>query len=500
MYHYYKPLRNLMQKLELQNSLVALWHYSQNLDNDKAVSSEFANINPAGRATLRGLVHPWELDILSREVILNAGPSSSGGKDLYRVKDLIVAVNLIRKLQDKQRDLAPGDVILHEMHRLAQQQFPWQRSLHIKLARFHRIYREANLNALIAERTGLTVSQYYLMGVAMAGALLDKPFFNLRQSYSELGVDDSLRNIFFQKIMFPLADLHERTKSVQEYNGNWSYTINPLRKTPLVILPNSPTIAFCPIPRFLLERISDGIFYDFTEIPGFEDIYGSAYENYVGEIAGELASSSINVRKLEPYKIKKEQKDGADWAVFDSESILLVEAKAKRLNLRARYEFDTTAIDQEMDKLAKFVVQNYKNLADIKAGHTNFDAGSRRIFPVIVTLVEWHLFNPQSRSILDKLVKQRLSVAGLPESLLVDHPFTVMSIDEFETGIQVMNEVGIAKCMDKKCSSEHISWQMAPFLLSEFRDLTDRASITYLNSELDRVIAEAKEYVRENNT
>ncbi|MDH1076994.1 hypothetical protein N5C93_29590, partial [Pseudomonas nitroreducens] len=93
-----------------------------------------------------------------------------------------------------------------------------------------------------------------------------------------------------------------------------------------------------------------------------------------------------------------------------------------------------------------------------------------------------------------------LSVSGLPESLLVDHPFTVMSIDEFETGIQVMNEVGIAKCMDKKCSSEHISWQMAPFLLSEFRDLTDRASITYLNSELDRVIAEAKEYVRENNT
>ncbi|MCG8910943.1 hypothetical protein [Pseudomonas sp. DP-17] len=498
MYHYYKPLRNFAQKLELQNSLVALWHYSQNLDNDKAVSSEFANINPTGRATLRGLVHPWELDILSREVILNAAPSSSDGKDLYRVRDLIAAVNLIRKLQDKQRDLAPGDVILHEMHRLAQQQFPWQRSLHIKLARFHRIYRESNLNALIADRTGLTVSQYYLMGVAMAGALLNKPYFNLSQSYRELGIDDTLRNVFFQKIMFPLADLRERTKSVQEYNGNWSYTINPLRKTPLVILPNSPAVAFCPIPRFLLERISDGIFYDFTEIPGFEDVYGAAYENYVGEIAVELASNKLEVKKLEPYMIKKAQKHGADWAILDSESVLLVEAKAKRLNLRARYEFDTAAIDQEMDKLAKFVVQNYKNLADIKDGHTDFDVGSRKVFPVIVTLVEWLLFNPQSRSILEKLVRQRLSDAGLPESLLIDHPFTVMSIDEFETGIQVMNEVGIAKCMDKKCSSEHISWQMAPFLLSEFKELTDRASVTYLNSEMDRVIADAEEYVRVN--
>lgn len=495
MYHHYKPLRNLMQKLEIKRSLIALWQYSGNIDHGRALPYEFVKINPAGRASLEGVVHPWELDILAREVVLNSGATSRDNKDLYKPSDIARAVNLVRDIQDKQRDLAPGEAILHELHRLAQQQFPWQAPVHIKLSRLLRIFRDESLNQLLVSRTGLSVSHYYLMGIAMAGTLLRQPFFYLKQSYASVGVSDSLRSLFFDKIMLPLDALRERTRSVQEYNGNWSYTINPLRKTPLVILPNIPTLAFCPIPRFLLERISDGLYYDITEVSGFENTYGSAYEGYVGEIATELSSGGIKVERLAPYKVGKTQKDGADWAISDDAAVLLVEAKAKRLNLRARYEFDTAAIDEEMGKLAKFIVQNYKNLVEIKANLTAFKADGRKIFPVIVTLVEWHLFNPNARGILELKVTQRLTDAGLSESLLTEHPFTVMSIDEFETAIQVMNEVGVAKCMDKKCDSEHLTWQMAPFLLNEYKEQVARANVKHLNNELYRVIADAEHYV-----
>lgn len=499
MYHHYKPLRNLMQKLEIQRSLIALWHYSENIDHGRALPYEFVKINPSGRASLEEVVHPWELDILAREVILNAGSSSRDGKDLYRLCDIARAINLVRSIQDKQRNLAPGDTILHELHRLAQQQFPWQTSVHIKLSRLLRIFRDESLNQLLVSRTGLSVSHYYLMGIAIAGTLLRQPYFNLSQSYTSVGVSESLKNIFFNKIMFKLEDLRERTRRAQEYNGNWSYTINPLRKTPLVVLPHLPNFAFCPIPRFLLERISDGLYYDITEIPGFENTYGAAYENYVGEIASELSNEPLEIEKLGPYKVGKSQKDGADWAVSDREAVLLIEAKAKRLNLRARYEFDTAAIDDEMNKLVKFIVQNYKNLVDIKNGLTAFEVKERRIFPVIVTLVEWHLFNPNARGTLESKVASRLSDIGLSESLLTEHPFTVMSIDEFETAIQVMNEVGISRCMQRKCESEHSTWPMSSFLLNEYKEQTARASVTYLNSELDRVIADAERYVSRTN-
>ncbi|UCL90283.1 hypothetical protein [Pseudomonas sp. HS-18] len=495
MYHHYKPLRNLMQKLEIQRSLIALWHYSENIDHGRALSYEFSKINPTGRASLEGVVHPWELDILAREVVLNAGDVSRDGKDLYKIGSVAAAVNLIRSIHGKQTSIAPGNDLLHELHRLAQQQFPWQAPVQIKLSRLLRIFRDEDLNKLLVLRTGLSVSHYYLMGIAMAGTLMRQPYLDLKQSYASVGVGDTLRDIFFAKVMYPLDSLRERTREVQEYNGNWSYTINPLRKTPMVILPNNPNIAFCPIPRFLLERISDGLYYDITEVPGFENIYGSAYENYVGEIASELSSKRLVVEKLAPYKVGKSRKDGSDWAVSDSDAVLLVESKAKRLNLRAKYELDTTAVDEEMSKLAKFIVQNYKNLLDIKSGLTGYSVNGRKIFPVIVTLTEWHLCNPNARGVLEQKVIQRLIDAALPEYLLTEHPFTVMSIDEFETAIQVMSEVGIVQVMGKKCDSEHIDWQMAPFLFSKYKEQTDRASGTYLNSELDRVISDAERYV-----
>ncbi|HGJ8975503.1 TPA: hypothetical protein ACJX8E_005964, partial [Pseudomonas aeruginosa] len=406
---------------------------------------------------------------------------------------LLQAISLIRKISDIQADVSVGCTVFHEMHRLAQQQFPWQKPIYFKLSRLHRIYRDTALSAVLESRTGLTISEYYLMGMATAGNFLTHPAIQLSREYTAVGISNSKRDAFLRLITFTLPELKQRTLETQEYNHNWSYTINPLRSTPLLIPTENPGIAICPIPAYLLERISDGIFFDVYSTPGFENAYGDAYENYVGEISKELSTPNLEITKPKKYLTKKQEKRGADWIIFDKNSVLLIEAKAKRMSLGARYQFETSAIERELELMSKFLVQNYKNLVDIQDNLTGFQLQGRKIYPVIVTLFDWHLFSPQTREKLNKLLTTKLAKSGIPNSILSSNPFTIMPIDELESSIQIMNTTGIEKCMSLKCNSTHQDWQMHPFLSSAFREESNQLKYDYLKYELNSIIHGAED-------
>ena len=486
MYECYKPLRNFVAQLDRNTSLLQICQFYQNIENNNSIPMEFCRLNPNGLPSVKNVIHPWELDILAREVILNAG--EIGTKNLFLVKDFISAVNLIRKLQDAQVCGQLEKKIFQEMHRIIQQQFPWQaHRTELTLSRYFKIYRTPEIEALLQKETGLSIRQFYLLGVAVSGSFLSKNGYNLNTDFTAFGISNEQRDSFFDRVVMDIESLKVRTKSVQEYNENWSYTINPLQSTPLISFDSrAPHLVICPIPHFLLNRISEGLFFDLLNIKGFQNPYGNAFESYVGEVSDILITmENIKVQAGGEYVVKKNQKHGVDWYVFDSSAAMLVECKAKRLSLKARYQFEEDALIKEVDLLAKFIVQNYKNLCDVVAGYTDWKCCSRELYPVVVTLSDWFLFGPSIFERIDEVVRDLLQEAGLSTDLLARYPYTVMSVEEYEITIQVVSQVGLAEFFKEKNSHEHKTWLVMPFIHSKYAKQLALTRRDFLRGELD---------------
>lgn len=494
MYHQYKPLRNFVRKLDRNTALLQIFQFFQNIQYDKPLPPQFSRLHPRGLNSLKEVVFQWELDVLAREVILHS--SDDGSKNLFSIKDFIVVIALIRKIQDRQIDGKLPTMIYQELHRLFQQQFPWQsKSVELRLSRYLRIYRTPEVEALLVERTGLTVKKFFLLGGAITGAFLSKSWYDLNTNFTRFGISNDQRDSFIELVAMDIEKLRERAQSVQEYNENWSYTINPLRSTPLVKLdPRAPNIVICPVPEFMLLRISEGLFFDLLKAKGFENPYGAAFEQYFGEISLELITSDrIQIEVGQEYFVKKNKKNGVDWFVFDDSAAMLIECKAKGLGLNARYQLEEDALSKEVDLLAKFVVQNYKNLADVKAGHPKWQSEGRALYPIVLTLSNWYLFGPSIFRRLEDTVLSLLERAGLDKDMVETYPYVVMSIEDYEMAIQVISQVGLNEFFESFSRDGYKGWMVSSFMQTRYPEEFSKCRVDYLRSEIRSIL----EYMEE---
>jgi hypothetical protein len=84
-YDSYKPFRNYVRRFDLTSTLVDLWVYFRHLDDDAPLPPGYA-VGASGlwHSSLKGQVFPWDLDTLTREVLLNAG--SGGDRSLNQAR------------------------------------------------------------------------------------------------------------------------------------------------------------------------------------------------------------------------------------------------------------------------------------------------------------------------------------------------------------------------------------------------------------------------------
>lgn len=489
MYSHYKPLRNFVRKLDRNIALLQLFQFFQNIQYDKPLPNHFTRLNPKGLNSVKEVVFQWELDILVREVILHSG--NDGSKNLFLIKDFVTAISLIRKIQNQQIGDRLPKMIYQELHRLFQQQFPWQsKSVELRLSRYLRIYRSPEVESLLVKRTGLTVRKFFLLGGAMTGAFLSKSWYDLNTDFTQFGISNEQRDSFFGLVAIDFETLRDRTQKTQEYNENWSYTINPLRRTPLIRLdPNTPNIVICPIPEFMLLRISEGLFFDLYDAKGFENPYGAAFEHYFGEVSIELINSkSIQIEAGRDYSVKKNKKKGVDWLVFDKNAAMLIECKAKGLRLDARYQLEETALDQEIDLLAKFIVQNYKNLLDITAGHTYWKPEGRSLFPVVVTLSNWYLSTPSAFKRLEDTVLSLVEKSDLDKTIVKTCPYVIMSMEEYELAAQIIAQVGLSEFFESLRVEDYKGWMVSAFMQTKYPEELSNCRLDYLRSETSSII------------
>jgi hypothetical protein len=491
MYDDYKPFRNFMRRFDLEASLLDVWHYALYLNDDKPLPPHYAASRGERQfVSLKDLLHPWELDILAKELILNAG--TGGDRCLQKWSDLAGAVNHVRRLDgatfelsnDKMRD------VLIDLHRSAHRQFPWQIKFSLNtLTRAFRIYGSVEVDRIVEREVGLTAHEFIKLGLAVAGGFRNHPCLSTSQDYSCLDIPLNKSMAFFTKLGCNIGSLRQDTRKSQSYNRDWVYAWNPLEATPLIALDSShPDRLICPLPQLLLRRITSGLYYDIVNARGFDNAFGDSFQNYIGDvIKTACAAPPFSIRPEKSYYVGGDLHHGADWIVSDSDGHLIIECKTKRLRLDAKTRSNTYCLEQDVAVLGAAIAQHYRNIKDAIDGKTDWVHNDRPIYPLILTMEDWFIFSPHVDELLNLEVKRLLRQAGVDLSILDHMPYTIASAHEFEIAIQIIGELGIARVMALKTKAQHRTWGLAAVLATSFGEEMKRLNWALFSEEAGRL-------------
>lgn len=487
-------MRNLLRQYNLSQSLEDIWALASHLTDKTPLPPSFGNGRPH---LIKDFVHPWDLAIITREIISHASPV--GTLRLNTFASVGAVTNKLRDIENAasalyfQKRGRSADAAVASLYATLHRQFPWQRQRHqTTLMRYLKVFGEETVETVLLQGTGLSIRDWYLMGMAVSGHMLKEPGINAQQDFQPFGISAAKSESFFKTISIGIEDLRKDIVASQLYDENWEYSWNPLEKTPLVSLdPAFPNRLHCPIPELVLRRISRGLFYDLLNVKGFSSPFGRAFETYVGDLIREtFAGFAYELLEERPYKVGSNTKHGTDWILMDAGANLFIECKTKRVTQAAKMTFDRDVVIVELDVLATAIVQLYKNIADAQKGLTQWKPNDLPIIPLIVTLEDWYLFGPEIHNLLRELVRAKLSDNNIEAGVLESMPYHVASSSELECVAGVLARVGLDHFFDVKQRPEHNNWLLQDFARVVFPDAWSEAPRVLFKQDWVRVIPE----------
>ena len=491
-YDEYKPFRNYMRRFELIEGLTDIWRYSLNITENIPLPSDYvAGSNSFQFSQIRKTLHPWDFDILAKELVLNAGKQRD--RSLKTWDHLAKAINFVHGLDGIAYTNAGGEPsdIFFELHRIGQRQFPWQIDKGMApMMRAFKVFGRAAVDEIIIRELGMTAKQLQLLGVAISGHFRRQAGMSTAQDYEVLGISREASKAFFDRMTSTTNQLRAETTKRQSYDRDWLYTWNPLEAKPLVSFdPAHPDRVLCPIPRYLLRRTSGGIFFDLVKAAGFDNPYGDSFQSYVGEvIAATCPPPRFTALAEDPYYVGRMKKHGVDWVLSDSTGHLFIECKTKRLTLDARTLSDTAALDKDLIVMAQAIVQHYRNIKDALDGKTAWVSDGLPIFPLILTLEDWFIFSSRVAGILQDHVSRLIADTNISEAIVTEMPYTIGSAHEFEITSQLIAQLAIAPVMTKKTAPDRLGYSLFPFVRNDFPEQMQKVNERLFSDEWSKLM------------
>lgn len=471
MYDLYKPLRNRLRTLSLMPSLIGLYRYAQFVQFDKPLPDPLKYPNFGWTTPLQTGLHEWTLELIARELILNA--PDVGPRAITTWNEFAALANLVRDIENEiWRRLPNGPALIeYEMVRISHRQFPWQVRPNARLiASYFKLYSNDRLAGLMAETYGMSAAEFYQVALALSGHFLDDPILRTPVTNQINAVPQGTIDQFLARVSSGIAELRERIRQMQAYNINWAYAFDPLRTWPLIDIGENRL--FCPMPTLLMWRLTEGVYFDLVQHrQEFDRNFGLAFQDLIAEVVRAAdRGGRLQVFPEERYRTRQRPRDSVDWILQDDTASIFIECKASRLKAQAKVDInDTTTIDGEVSRLAAFVVQIYATLMDaLQGAYRQWKPNGRPVYPLVVTLDEWL---PSGRALiggLEAAVRAGLQGRGIPLAILDDSPFTLCSLHEFESAARAFGAAGIRAVIGGKTAGEHHGWAMMPFLQGQF--------------------------------
>lgn len=491
-YEIYKPLRNHLGKIGIENAYYVIWAYinffqfdSYSFPLDIEVHESVIN----GRNIPNRGVLEWELSLLAREVTKNGQDSFAvASTDFREWRHFSNAVTKIKNFENESWPIyGNASTIYKELRRIAHRQFPWQtkpsKSLFI---RYFKIYNNPRIKEIIAEILGLSVQNWYIIGSTIFGALLSNPKFNVD---TKISVGDITKKEFDAFLSYTSTSLEELKNIIQRdvhYDDEFVYTFNPLEYYPLIKI---GSYYYCPVVNFLVWRITSGIFFDLINNKKFGHPFGFAFQDYLEEVARKILNPKLT--KIIPeakYTVSGNEEDSVDLILSQPAAAIFVEAKAKRMKSKAKSELlSEEIINKELRILSQDIGQVYATIHDYLLGkYVHFPNNKKlKISPLLITLEDWFMMGDDSVTLMD-MVKQELGKRNLPETYVNEMPYTVCSAEDFEILVQVLNTNSIEEIMSKWNPLNKQGHNFGNFLRTEFKG-TYKSIEDYFPEDFDKI-------------
>jgi hypothetical protein len=479
----YRSLRNLTATLPATESLKVIHAYAENLERGRKipptiqVHQEYYDDKYLGRRP-----HLWELELLAKEIILNG--SLYGTRTLRRWAHLAVLLNTLRDLENEISKLpARRENILFELHRISHRQFIWQLTNDASLLlRYFKILNHASVAPIATKRLGLSPSHFYMLGMGLFSTFADSMHLVLPIPTEEIGVTAEEFEQVVARFSASLFELQDRIQSSQSIDQNFAYNFNPLRATPLIrIEAEERRVLLVPIPTLVLWRFTQGAYYDLCDAPGFDSAFGKSFQSYIGKVLRAADTRGrFSIQEERQYHVGKKRKDSIDWIASDGSANLFIECKTKKLTFDSKLSLSATEAAIDLEKMAEFVVQGYKSIADaLEHKYEHWKPTELPAFLMVVTLEDWWAFGNKFAEEIDVKVRSRLKDFGLADDIVDQIPYFTCGAADFEAATQIMNEVSIFTFMKKWNEQRNLVWGLGTFILNFYGEQRRRVSVLF---------------------
>lgn len=342
-------------------------------------------------------IHKWMLETLFNELLLTQThkKKEGGQKKLnhQHFDGIVLVYNALREMENSEYGLkCKPEHVRHEMTRILHRQFDWQKQKfnRIDLARSLELYSGALTQAYFEERRGISISTFILAGYAAYIILASAEGFTCPKSAPELGLTEGHFQTAMNAISLTLDQAKTEAASLRNGDQNLTaYKKSVLRLHPLIKCGAQP-IYRAPLIELIWWRVTNGIFYDVVAAKGsVGNEISSRFEGYCTALL-EHAFPQVNWQREEQYQFKGSKETPDIRAVSGGVTHLVVECKAHRMDIVARFGEDPlTEAPRGFVEVANGVRQVWRYVSHARQGAIPGAAVNEKTLGVVLTLDPW---------------------------------------------------------------------------------------------------------------
>lgn len=368
--------------------------------------------------------------------------------------------------------------ILYEVTvRIPHQRFKYQTERPSKagMVRYSRIFGHPKVEPIVKAKTGLSAKQLFTIG-AVSWIKYASQYFCAYYPLGTLEIPDITQidyDKFMQLYSLSMKEMKQRLIAERKLDSTFMYQLHALQTHPLILTELNGRLGhICPIPTLLFWRITSGLFYDLIKERGFDNAFGTSFQDYVGEMLEKTFDGTSTT--IYPEEANTGPKR-ADWIIDQPISFMLIECKTKRMTIGAKTIIqDDNELHSQVEIIGEAVVQSYQALEDYKNGkyrERRYPYNSAmHPFICIVTLENWRLMGPQLER-LREIVKDRLRQLGLDSDLMEQSPFVICSVSEMEEFAYLLKTNDLADVVRSYWDDpDKSSWEFISYLNSRYND------------------------------
>ncbi len=415
-------------------------------------------------------IHKWTLESLVNAFLLSQ-PLRRRGDRAWKVMNTrhlggpLQLLQMTNDLENAHDGLTLRRIsVFDEMRRIAQRQFHWQRGKMNKAAFFKAAYLYTFPEAAehFEQKHGVSIHDFCFSGFALTSMLLHHSAVQAHPNVDmRLAIDPAVLIKCMAMYAKPEAAMRREASAMTQVTTHAAYQSSVLRKWPCLLI-ESKDIIVGPIPDLVVERFTNGLYYDLVDNPGeLRDLIGRRFEGLC-KLMLEVFLPDLEVVPEFKFGTAKHRIDSPDLFLVDKgETVAIIECKAKKapISVKLGEEIDPLH-DPAFADLAKGAFQIWRFVSRVRRGMVEAPGGKLAAgAPGVVVLMDTWL--EMSGGQLEEVFERaRAMVAEKePEIAAEDQiPLVFCNVDELENMLRSATTRGALLTLQEAVKPERAGW------------------------------------------